>query len=123
MGRNELARRPPPCGFLPPARSADENPAAQVSVREEPVEPEGDLLGGQTWDVFISHASEDKEAVARPLRDALTRRGITVWLDETQMRIGHSRRRRIDDGIRSSRFRRGYPLRCLFSQGLEEPRT
>ena len=67
--------------------------------------------------MFISHASEDKEAVARPLRDALTRRGITVWLDQTQMRIGHSLRRRIDDGIRSSRFRRGYPLRCLFHKG------
>jgi hypothetical protein len=99
-----VAVEPPPRGFLPPARSPDENLAARVSVREEPAEPEGDLMGGQTWDVFISHASEDKEAVARPLRDALTRRGITVWLDETQMRIGHSLRRRIDDGIRSSRF-------------------
>jgi hypothetical protein len=27
-----------------------------------------------------------------------------VWLDEAQMRIGHSLRRRIDDAIRSSRF-------------------
>jgi len=62
------------------------------------------LLGGQTWDVFISHASEDKAAVARPLRDALTRMGISVWLDEAQVRIGHSLRRKIDDGIRSSRF-------------------
>jgi hypothetical protein len=62
------------------------------------------VLGGQTWDVFISHASEDKDSVARPLRDALARLGITVWLDEAQMRIGHSLRRKIDDGIRSSRF-------------------
>jgi hypothetical protein len=54
--------------------------------------------------VFISHASEDKDTVARPLRDALTKLGVTVWLDEAQMRIGHSLRRKIDDGIRSSRF-------------------
>jgi len=27
-----------------------------------------------------------------------------VWLDEAEMRIGHSLRRKIDDGIRSSRF-------------------
>ena len=54
--------------------------------------------------MFISHASEDKETVARPLRDALTKLGVTVWLDEAQMRIGHSLRRKIDDGIRSSRF-------------------
>jgi hypothetical protein len=99
-----IAVQPPPRGNLPPARSAQENPASRVTVREDPEEPDGDLLGGQTWDVFISHASEDKAAVARPLRDALTRMGITVWLDEAQMRIGHSLRRKIDDGIRSSRF-------------------
>lgn len=99
-----VAIQPPPRGFLPPARSAQENPASHVAVREDPEEPEGNLFGGQTWDVFISHASEDKDAVARPLRDALTRRGITVWLDEAQMRIGHSLRRKIYDAIRSSRF-------------------
>lgn len=99
-----VAVEPPPRGFLPPARSAQDNPASSVAVRDDPAEPEGDLLGGQTWEVFISHASEDKDAVARPLRDALTRMGITVWLDEAQMRIGHSLRRKIDDGIRSSRF-------------------
>jgi len=99
-----VAVQPPPRGFLPPARSAQENPASRVMVREDPEEPEGDLLGGQTWDVFISHASEDKDSVARPLREALTRLGITVWLDEAQMRIGSSLRRKIDEGIRSSRF-------------------
>lgn len=95
---------PPPRGFLPEARPPQVNPASNVAVRSEPEEPAGDLLGGQTWDVFISHATEDKDTVARPLRDALTRLGITVWLDEAQMRIGHSLRRKIDEGIRSSRF-------------------
>lgn len=99
-----VAVQPPARGFLPAARPAQENPASRVAVREDPEEPEGDLLGGQTWDVFISHASEDKDSVARPLRDALTPLGITVWLDEAQMRIGNSLRRKIDDGIRSSRF-------------------
>jgi Domain of unknown function (DUF1883)/TIR domain len=99
-----IAVQPPPRGFLPEARSPQANPASNVAVRAEPEEPTGDLLGGQTWDVFISHASEDKDTVARPLRDALTKLGVTVWLDEAQMRIGHSLRRKIDDGIRSSRF-------------------
>lgn len=99
-----IAVQPPPRGFLPPARSAQDNPAAGIAVRDNPEEPPGDSLGGQTWDVFISHASEDKEAVARPLRNALARRGITVWLDEAQMKVGDSLRRKIDDGIRSSRF-------------------
>jgi hypothetical protein len=96
--------QPPPRGFLPEVRSPQGNPASNVAVRAEPEEPAGALMGGQTWDVFISHASEDKDTVARPLRDALTKLGVTVWLDEAQMRIGHSLRRRIDDGIRSSRF-------------------
>jgi hypothetical protein len=69
--------QPPPRGFLPTARSAVDNPASHVALREDPDEPVGDILGGQTWDVFISHASEDKEDVARPLRDALAQRGIT----------------------------------------------
>ncbi|GAA3986716.1 hypothetical protein GCM10022384_38440 [Streptomyces marokkonensis] len=95
--------QPPPRGFLPPAREPQRNPARSVAVHE-PEEPPGDVLGGQTWDVFISHASEDKAAVARPLRDALTKLGVAVWLDEAQMRIGHSLRRKIDEGIRASRF-------------------
>ncbi|MGW2684623.1 DUF1883 domain-containing protein [Streptomyces sp. NPDC001414] len=93
---------PPPRGFLPVARE-QRSPARFVAVHE-PEEPAGDVLGGQTWDVFISHASEDKAAVARPLRDALTARGVAVGLDEAQMRIGHSLRRKIDEGIRFSRF-------------------
>jgi len=99
-----VAVQPPPRGFLPEARTPRPNPASKVSVREEPEEPTGDVLGGQTWAVFISHASEDKATVARPLRDALAALGVTVWLDEAEMRIGHSLRRKIDEGIRSSRF-------------------
>jgi len=99
-----VAVQPPPRGFLPEARSLQASPASDVAVRAEPEEPAGDLLGGQTWDVFISHASEDKGTVARPLREALTKLGITVWLDEAELRIGQSLRRKIDSGIRSSRF-------------------
>lgn len=95
---------PPPRGFLPGARSAVANPVANVAVRSLLEVPAPTSLGGQTWDVFISHASEDKESVARPLRAALAARGITVWLDETEIKLGQSLRRSIDEGIRSSRF-------------------
>lgn len=94
----------PPRGFLPPAQSADANPATRVALRNDPIEPDNDRLGGQTWDVFISHASEDKATVARPLRDALTHLGVSVWLDEARLRVGDSLRRKIDEGIRASRF-------------------
>jgi hypothetical protein len=108
---------PPPRGFLPSARPTQGNPASKIAVRDDPDEPEGGLLGGQTWDVFISHASEDKDTVARPLRDALTHLGVTVWLDETQMRIGHSLRRKIDEGIRSSRFGVVVLSKAFFGKG------
>jgi len=55
------------------------------------------------FDVFISHASEDKLEVARPLASLLLQAGLTVWLDETELVIGDSLRRKIDQGLASSR--------------------
>ena len=55
-------------------------------------------------DVFVAHASEDKEAIARPLAHALAERGLAVWYDEFELRIGDSLRRKIDAGIARSRF-------------------
>lgn len=93
----------PPTGLLPEMRTARSTLASRIAVRE-PEDPAGDVLGGQTWDVFLSHASEDKAAVARPLRNALAALGVRVWLDEAQVRLGDSLRRKIDQGIRSSKF-------------------
>lgn len=56
------------------------------------------------YDVFISHASEDKDEVVRPLANALKEKGVTVWYDEFEMRIGDSLRRKIDKGLANSRF-------------------
>jgi TIR domain len=55
------------------------------------------------FDVFISHASEDKLDVARPLASLLLQAGLTVWLDEAELVIGDSLRRKIDQGLASSR--------------------
>lgn len=56
------------------------------------------------WDVFISHASEDKADVARPLADSLRDLGLRVWLDEQQLSLGDSLSRKINDGLSLSRF-------------------
>lgn len=56
------------------------------------------------WDVFISHASEDKEAVARPLAAALQDEGVRVWLDENELLLGDSLRRKIEQGLARSRY-------------------
>lgn len=37
------------------------------------------------YDVFISHASEDKDSVVRPLALALKEKGVNVWYDETRL--------------------------------------
>jgi hypothetical protein len=59
---------------------------------------------GEMRDVFISHASEDKDDVARPLADALIGNGLHVWFDEYELRIGDSLRRKIDTGLVNSRY-------------------
>jgi len=56
------------------------------------------------WDVFISHASEDKETFVRPLAIALRKLGVTVWYDEFSLRIGDSLSRSIDKGLAGSVF-------------------
>ena len=55
-------------------------------------------------DVFISHAWEDKDAIARPLAEKLKRLGLSVWYDEYVLTIGDSLRQVIDKGLASSRF-------------------
>ena len=56
------------------------------------------------YDVFLSHASEDKEAVARPLAKLLEAQGLKVWYDETELRIGDNLVAKINEGINASRF-------------------
>lgn len=58
----------------------------------------------QTWDVFVSHASEDKESFVRPLVDALRESGITVWYDEATLRVGDGLRRSIEKGLAKSQY-------------------
>src|SRR6266852_1550683 len=56
------------------------------------------------WDVFISHASEDKKVVAEPLFGALESAGLSIWYDRVELRLGDSLHNRIDDGLAHSRF-------------------
>jgi hypothetical protein len=56
------------------------------------------------WDVFISHASEDKEDFVRPLAERLQSNGLCVWFDEFTLTVGDSLRRSIDRGLSRSRY-------------------
>lgn len=56
------------------------------------------------WDVFISHASEDKDSFVRPLASRLSEHGVKVWFDEFSLTIGDSLRRSIERGLSKSRY-------------------
>ncbi|MEI6640290.1 MAG: toll/interleukin-1 receptor domain-containing protein [Chlorobium sp.] len=56
------------------------------------------------YDVFISHASEDKDSLVRPLAEALRDNHVEVWYDEFSLQVGDSLRRSIDCGVAKSRF-------------------
>lgn len=61
-------------------------------------------MSDKDWDVFISHASEDKATVAKPLTEKLIKLGLKVWLDEFELKIGDSLSRSIDLGLSNSKF-------------------
>ena len=77
-------------------------------------EPEEDV---RQFDVFISHASEDKDDVVRELAKALQEAGLRVWYDEFELKIGDSLRRKIDKGLANSRFGVIVLSRSFFSKG------
>jgi hypothetical protein len=56
------------------------------------------------WDLFISHASEDKAAFVEPLASALTAFGVRVWYDDYTLRLGDSLSRSIDEGLAKSDY-------------------
>jgi hypothetical protein len=58
----------------------------------------------KNYDVFISHASEDKDSFVRPFVTALVDKGLNVWYDEFELKVGYSLRRSIDKGLSNSTF-------------------
>jgi len=67
--------------------------------KSENLTPDGDL----DWDVFICHASEDKEQFVSQLALELSKR-LKVWYDDFTLKIGDSLRRSIDKGLSRSRY-------------------
>ena len=53
-------------------------------------------------DIFISHASEDKGVIVRPLAIILERLSIRVWYDEFSLQLGDSLIASIDKGLHES---------------------
>lgn len=56
------------------------------------------------YDIFISHASEDKDAIVRPMAILLERLGVRAWYDEFSLKLGDSLTASIDKGLQESRY-------------------
>ena len=56
------------------------------------------------YDVFICHASEDKDSFVRVLAEKLSSKDLRVWYDEITLSLGDSLRRSIDHGLAKSRY-------------------
>jgi len=77
-----------PEASLPVGRPTDEHVPATVD---------------KEWDVFISHASEDKPFTDE-LANALRKRGIRVWYDVFVLKMGDQLTKKIDEGLTRSRY-------------------
>jgi hypothetical protein len=110
------ATRPLPVANEAPLRSVP----TLVRQPEPDLAPTVDDPDGRTFDVFVSHASEDKDEVVRPLAAALRDAGLSVWYDEFELRIGDSLRRKIDRGLARSRFGVVVLSKAFFGRGWPE---
>lgn len=67
-------------------------------------------------DTFVCDATEDKDSIARPIHHALTKLGVYAWLDESEIRLGQSIRKKIDDGLANCRSATVILSRPFFSK-------
>ena len=80
-----------------------ETPLSSVPSLVQDNSPPSVAQEAREHDVFISHASEDKNEIVRPLANALVNEGLDVWYDEFTLRLGDSLRQKIDRGLTKSR--------------------
>ena len=75
----------------------------QTKIVERPKFETPYLNAKYHWDVFISHASEDKDKFVGKLANELSKT-IRVWYDEFTLTVGDSLRESIDKGLAKSRY-------------------
>lgn len=104
-------------GSLPELREAPLSSVPSLVRRNPPPGTDSTDNPLREFDVFISHASEDKDTVVRPLAHALSNGGLKVWYDEFELKLGDSLRRKIDTGLAKSRFGVVVLSRSFFGKG------
>src|ERR1700674_911393 len=119
VGTTRASVRVIPSAALRPLPPAPQPRSQLRDIAENLVEtpPGGETVTAREYDVFISHATEDKDEVVRPLANALRDHGLVVWFDEFELRIGDSLRRKIDSGIAGGGFGIVVLSRSFFAKG------
>jgi hypothetical protein len=55
-------------------------------------------------DVFLCHAWDDRQGIAKQLHDLLESKGVSVWFSEKDVLLGTTLLREIDKGLANSRI-------------------
>jgi RNA-directed DNA polymerase len=77
-------------------RIADIDPNPSKFIRQM-------LFGANDFDIFISHATEDKPGVARPIHAACEQRGLKAFLDEEHIAWGENFTKKINTALGAAR--------------------
>ena len=112
-----------PSEALKPLPEINEAPLRSIPTLVQNIDnstPEVDANDNREFEVFISHASEDKDEVVRPLANAIQSSGLSVWYDEFELRIGDSLRQKIDRGLAKSQFGVVVLSQSFFGRGWPE---
>lgn len=62
------------------------------------------VASDEEYDVFVSHAWEDKEDFVDEFVSELRKQGLRVWYDTDRLKWGDSMREKIDKGLSKSRY-------------------
>lgn len=62
------------------------------------------VASNEKYDVFVSHAWEDKEDFVDEFVSELRKQGLKVWYDTDKLKWGDSMREKIDNGLSKSRY-------------------
>ncbi|MGK8525105.1 toll/interleukin-1 receptor domain-containing protein [Nocardia asteroides] len=73
------------------------------AIHTRPVLPEVQEIGTRPYTVFLSHSSQDAEAV-RKVAQEFKREGIPYWVDEEQITFGDPIVGKIEEGLKNSRY-------------------
>ena len=101
--------------IVPPASLSTDGPPSQTatshaaSTSQEPALPTIPVTTptspGTTplYDVFISHAGEDKKTIAEPLYEELSRRGIRTFFDKEELKVGRKASEAMTHAMKTAR--------------------